>query len=273
MHTVRYFGRVRPGVEALELCSTHAFPRHAHDQFGLGIIVSGVHRSWSGRGSVEAEAGDFICVQPGEVHDGLPLAGAPRDWQMLYFAPGQAAPRRAASDQGTLEVARPAGHDPALARDFGRLFAALTAPGSDPLAADEAMAAVFARLRRRWSGRPIPREPPPCAVARARARLDAAVRDGLAASVPVPVRLDELAALEGVSRFQLLRGFVRAWGITPHAYLLQRRGQLARRLLARGLLPAEVAAAAGFADQSHLTRVFRRQFGVTPGRYRVALAG
>lgn len=273
MHTVRYFEQVRPGVEALELCSTRAFPRHAHDQFGLGIIVSGAHRSWSGRGSVEAEAGDFICVQPGEVHDGLPLAGAPRDWRMLYFAPGLAAPRRAASDRAPLEVVRPAGRDPILVRGFGRLFATLTTPGSDPLATDEAMAAVFARLRRRWSGRPTPREPPPCAVARARARLDAAVRGGMAGSVPGPVRLDELAALEGVSRFQLLRGFVRAWGITPHAYLLQRRVQLARRLLARGLPPAEVAAAAGFADQSHLTRAFRRQFGLTPGRYRAALAG
>jgi AraC-like DNA-binding protein len=87
-----------------------------------------------------------------------------------------------------------------------------------------------------------------------------------------PVTLAELAALSGVSRFQLLRGFVREVGITPHAYLVQRRVRLARRLLARGLPLAEAAIEAGFCDQSHMTRAFVRQLGVTPGRYRAALA-
>jgi AraC-like DNA-binding protein len=61
-------------------------------------------------------------------------------------------------------------------------------------------------------------------------------------------------------------------GITPHAYLVQRRVRLARGLLAAGRTPAQAAAEAGFADQSHLTRAFLRQLGVTPGRYRAALA-
>ena len=87
-----------------------------------------------------------------------------------------------------------------------------------------------------------------------------------------PATLADLAALAGVSRFQLLRGFARATGVTPHAYLLQRRVRLARQLLIAGRAPAEAAQEAGFADQSHLTRAFRRQFGVTPARYRAALA-
>jgi len=86
------------------------------------------------------------------------------------------------------------------------------------------------------------------------------------------VTLAELAALSGLSRFQLLRGFARATGITPHAYLVQRRVLLARRLLARGQTPAQAALQAGFADQSHLSRAFVRQFGITPGRYRAAIA-
>jgi AraC-like DNA-binding protein len=86
------------------------------------------------------------------------------------------------------------------------------------------------------------------------------------------VSLAELAALSGVSRFQLLRGFAREVGITPHAYLVQRRVCLARRLLADGQTPAQAAIQAGFADQSHMTRAFVRQLGVTPGRYRAAIA-
>lgn len=82
--------------------------------------------------------------------------------------------------------------------------------------------------------------------------------------------LAELAELSGVSRFQLLRGFAREVGITPHAYLVQRRVRLARQLLAKGQTPVQAAMQAGFADQSHMTRSFVRQIGVTPSRYQAA---
>jgi AraC-like DNA-binding protein len=86
------------------------------------------------------------------------------------------------------------------------------------------------------------------------------------------VSLAELAALSGVSRFQLLRAFSRQVGITPHAYLIQRRVLLAQRFLAAGQSPAQAALQAGFSDQSHMTRAFVRQVGVTPARYRAAVA-
>ena len=95
-------------------------------------------------------------------------------------------------------------------------------------------------------------------MARARARLD----DDPA----TPVSLAELAASAGVSRFAFLRAFRKQVGTTPHAYRLQAQARLARRLLLGGMAADEVAACAGFADQSHLTRVFARQFGMTPGR-------
>ena len=101
----------------------------------------------------------------------------------------------------------------------------------------------------------------PPAVAMALSRMDDAPE--------LPVTSAELARTAGMSRLQLLRG---AMGVTPHAYLLQQRVRLARRLLAAGDHPAEVAAAAGFADQSHLTRAFGRQLGITAARYRAAMA-
>lgn len=74
-----------------------------------------------------------------------------------------------------------------------------------------------------------------------------------------------------MSRFQLLRGFAGATGLTPHAYLVQRRIHLARRLIATGIPLAEAAIASGFADQSHMTRIFTRNHGISPGAYALAM--
>ncbi|MEH3144529.1 MAG: AraC family transcriptional regulator [Methylobacterium frigidaeris] len=252
-----------PGIAALRIVSDRGFPRHSHDQFGIGVLGFGAHRSWSGRGPVEAEAGDVITVNPGEMHDGSPVAGRARGWRMLYLDPTLAA--RAVQDEvpHPFESARPVVRDRCLAGHVERLFRRLTEVGTDPLAVEEDLLRTVMHWLLRHGGRPAPLPAPPPCVARALRRLDEAPH--------LPVSLAELAALSGVSRFQLLRGFSRTVGTTPHAYRLQRRVGFARRLLAAGSRPAAAAAEAGFADQSHLTRAFVRQFGVTPGRYRAAL--
>src|SRR5215831_7153114 len=75
------------GMEAVTFVSNHHFPRHSHDQFAIGVIAFGAQRSWSGMGQVEAVAGDVILANPGEMHDGVPLNGEVRGWQMIYFDP------------------------------------------------------------------------------------------------------------------------------------------------------------------------------------------
>jgi len=85
-----------------------------------------------------------------------------------------------------------------------------------------------------------------------------------------PVSLDELAAIAGLSRFHLLRSFQLAVGVPPHAYQIQLRVERACRLMQAGARPSQAASAVGFADQSHLTRHFRRIMHVTPGVYRGA---
>lgn len=72
-------------VQVVEARSCHKFARHTHDRYGIGLIVAGAHRSWSGRGMVEAGRGDLITCNPGEVHDGMSIGGA-RAWKMLYLA-------------------------------------------------------------------------------------------------------------------------------------------------------------------------------------------
>ncbi|MBC8058618.1 MAG: helix-turn-helix transcriptional regulator, partial [Rhizobiales bacterium] len=94
----------------------------------------------------------------------------------------------------------------------------------------------------------------------------------LAAELCDPPCLAELAASAGLSRYQLLRHFEKEYGLPPHAWLQQQRVQSARGLIRRGTPLVQVAAACGFADQSHMTRVFARHLGFTPGAWQRASA-
>jgi AraC-like DNA-binding protein len=252
-----------PGIEAMTLFSNHAFPRHSHDQFGIGIMTSGAQRSWSVIGHVESETGDVIMTNPGEIHDGLPVARSTRGWRILYLDPSLVA-REIANEEirGEL-IVRPVARDPQLAGHVARLCSEVRRPSQDRLAAEESLLCCLMLILQRhrvFAGSSAHRS---ASVVKAIRRLDAAPELGTS--------LAELAAMSGVSRFQLLRGFAREVGTTPHAYLIQRRVRLARRLLASGCSSADAAIRAGFADQSHMTRAFVRQFGITPGRYKAAI--
>jgi AraC-like DNA-binding protein len=253
------------GVEAVEAESSHSFPRHSHDGYGIGVIVRGAQKSASGRGPVEAGAGDVITCNPGEVHDGIPIDEAGRRWSMLYFDPAIAA--RAIADisegaSGEFEFTRPVLNQRPPAALFSELFEAMTdkEQGGEDLRREETLLILLANAQ----GERIERAMPPAPIAIARERIDG--------DPAAPVTLFDLAGESGLSRFQLVRGFARTLGLTPHAYLMQRRIQLARRLIVRGTSLAEAAFASGFADQSHMTRHFVRAYGFSPGAYATAVA-
>jgi AraC-like DNA-binding protein len=98
------------------------------------------------------------------------------------------------------------------------------------------------------------------------------VRDRLHDGYAAPLTADDLAAAAGCSRYAASRAFTAVYGLAPSDYQRQLRLRTARALLTRGASAAEAAATAGFADQAHLTRWFRRYYGVTPGVYRQAVA-
>jgi AraC-like DNA-binding protein len=84
-----------------------------------------------------------------------------------------------------------------------------------------------------------------------------------------PVNLEELAALAGMSKRNLIRAFAEATGVTPIAYWIQLRINRGAALLRTGTEPiTEVAFRSGFGDSNYFTRQFRKQFGVSPRQYR-----
>jgi AraC-like DNA-binding protein len=256
-HHVYFHRAPSMGISAMELASNHSFPRHSHDEYGIGVVLSGAQRSWSGIGLVESLPGDVITVNPGELHDGHPVDGAVRRWRIIYFDPKALSGQFMDVPQET-EFVSPSLTDPNLGRWVNRLFDRLV-EGADRLGVEEIVAHVVQRLVFPEARPAHDARTYSVSVKKARSRIDD--------DPSRPVTLAELAALSGVSRYQIVRAFSRELGITPYSYVIQRRVRLARELLVSGEALATAAQLAGFADQSHMTHAFMRQFGVSPGRY------
>ncbi len=92
------------------------------------------------------------------------------------------------------------------------------------------------------------------------------VCDYIAAHYQENISVDALAKLTGLSRYYLIRAFRAEYGLPPHAYANQLRLIEARQLLASGATPADAASTSGFYDQSHLNRLFKKTYGMTPGQ-------
>ncbi len=154
--------------------------------------------------------------------------------------------------------------DPVVGHLAHALLAALALPPSagEPLFVDGIHQALRAHLRSRQAPRPVRSR------VLSRRELDR-VDDLIAADLTAALRVDDLAAQVPMSPAHFSRAFKLATGVTPHAHVMRRRVEAARRLVAttpHGL--GHLAERTGFADASHLARHFRRHVGVTPGEYR-----
>ena len=263
-HHCRILGPPWPGVFGTDIDSARVYDPHWHTRFGFGVMERGAHRSMSGRGIVDATSGDVITTNPGEVHDGRPLGAASRRWRMVYLEVAAMASFVDAVDGvSNVRLTQPVIRDAGLLRAVRQLLLRIerwnAAPTSDAvLACEEAMVRACGLLVERHATVTPP--------VRIRGDLQC-VRNRLADDLAVTPSLTELAGIAGVSRYQLLRRFEQVYGVTPFRWLRQARIERARRLIASGSGLVGAAADSGFADQSHMTRVFFNHFGFTPGAW------
>lgn len=237
----------------------HRFSPHRHDSYAVGITTRGV-QSFRYRGaSRRAVAGNAFVLHPDELHDGGPGSEAGLGYRILYLDPALIG----AALGGDLPFVRePVSAAPWLTAALAAVFPDPDDP-RDPLREVDAVCLVAEALRRaagRQARRPAPRDP---ALDRLRAQL--------AADCAAPPAMAALERAYGRSRFALARQFRRAFGVSPSRFVVLRRLERARGLIAEGQPLAEAALAAGFADQAHLTRQFRAAYGTTPGRWRALL--
>lgn len=200
-------------------------------------------------------------------------AGWPDDWevegpgQVMTVKFSEALLRQAAAEAGLAAGAGLAPQfqlrDPRLTHVVMALHAELAAGGvPDMFYADRLGLALAGHLLRRY----IPAEKPvPGLSPRQWRRIAAYVDDHL----DQPVGPAELAELTGISPSHLQALFRRTAGMPLHQYVIRRRVERARGLLAEGRLPlAEIALEAGFAHQSHMARWLRRLVGLSPAEIR-----
>ena len=240
------------------------YDKHSHAHFSIGAITGGHSHYLNQRSLQEVGPGSLVLMNPEEVHACNPIADQPWSYLMFYLDTDWL--RSQQEEAGLGGEFRPfdmtASRDPLLYQGLLHLHHQLV-QGPDPLAREVACHLFSRQLLARltpasWDDRP------PQHLQRA-AEL---MQDDSAS----PLSLAELSAVAGLTPSHFVRAFSQHYGMTPHAYLLDRRIRHARTLLKQGQPLAEVALASGFADQAHFQRQFKRRVAATPGQYRTQLA-
>jgi len=245
----------------------HVFPPHTHETYVIGVTLDGVHSYMHKGVRVRCEAGTICFINPDEVHDGSPDSQG-YSYRMTYPSPQfLSALLRVETGRvvGPPHFRTPGVHDPELAQMFCAAHRALEGK-EEALFADEKLIGFYLTAIERYAGGlpgMIAAGQEPEAVAR--------IKDYLIAHMGEPTDFKTLAGQAGLSAWHLIRVFRKATGLTPHAWLVDRRVHHARELLRAGESPSHIAVQCGFADQAHLTRSFKARLGVTPGQYRALL--
>jgi AraC-like DNA-binding protein len=260
--------------------TSHVYHRHSHESYSFGVTETGAQAFTCRHGRHVSGPGMVMAFNPDDPHDGHAAGDGGFTYRMVHIWPDFFATLTGTDGRWPL-FRSPVLDDPEVARSLRRLHVVLTGPASELERFERLI--VAARLLVRHGSRrvaaPGPIRPGSGRVAAAgppgagsdpglAARIRACLHDAGAAA---DLTADDLATAAGCSRYAAYRAFQQAYGLAPSDYQRQLRVRAARRLLSRGVPPAVAAAEAGFADQAHLTRWFRRYYGITPGAYRGAV--
>jgi AraC-like DNA-binding protein len=240
------------------------FDRHFHDDFALGLMESGVQKIYCRGRDFFASAGSLITVNPGEIHDGCSADGSGYIYRILYI-PHELV-QEAGSPDGKREVVftDPVTRDPVFAARLSRLFSLLDK--EDILEVETAFYSLLITFLARHGSEKM-QLPGKQVFSDPVFKTCEYINDNAIENLS----LDDIAAVAGLSRFHFLRVFKKSTGMSPYAYLLHRRLQLAKEGIRRRKSLADAAIDAGFSDQSHLSRRFKAAYGITLNQYRKAV--
>ena len=262
---VRFF-RVQdaPDVEVYNTNGvSRSMPRHVHSVLSASVTLSGhrIHETRQAKRTVPP--GSILVVNVGEMHSSH-SSGVKSSTLAIRLLPPfltKMAYEITGRSDGVLPLREPVIQDLRLARQMLELQTVLET-ASFRLEKEERILAVFFALYSRHSSesvRELRHEREKTPILRACEYLQDCTEEN--------VSLETLSAVAGLSPFHFSRMFTKEMGVPPHTYQLQVRLQKATDLLASGCSVTDVAFATGFCDQSHLQKVFKKKYGITPGQY------
>lgn len=263
-----------PDLDNLELLwasyITHAFSPHVHEGFAIGVVQQGTTSTSYRHAHYDMPAGTVIVINPGELHTGEAASEQGWTYRMLYPKAKQL--QRIASEWADQPreipfFSTPVIFDNYLARLVLNMHLTLEDETSSLIERQSSFWWTMAQLIRRHAD-----DPPPESQVKVERNCVKKVRAYIEEHYAEDILLDQLAGLVNLNPCHMLRLFTKAVGLPPHAYLTNVRAKQAKRLLAGGVPIVEAAIMTNFVDQSHLTKRFKRVYGITPGQYLLSIS-
>ncbi|MBA1270000.1 AraC family transcriptional regulator [Pseudomonas carnis] len=255
-----------PFIEARSIADGRkvTYTRHAHEHFSIGAITTGCSYYHYGAHTFEISAGTVVLMNPGDVHACNPIHDQPWFYHMLYLDTPWLTDLQYqlgfSTDQGYRPFDTPHTRDTGLYHGLLDLYRTLVDEQAELLQKQSALVSYFTEVQQRLNPSLTP-------VREVNHKLERAA-DYIRAHCTQALKLEDICQAAELSPSYLIRAFKHYYGLTPHAFMVNRRIQFARSQLRNGALIADVALAAGFADQAHFQRTFKQHFAATPGQYR-----
>jgi AraC-like DNA-binding protein len=239
------------------------YDKHAHATFSIGAITGGRSTYLSGTRREAVGEGAVVVMNPEEVHACNPVDDGAWSYRMLYVdlawltdlqhSLGFSRNQDFRAFATTLTTA------PVLYAGLNALTDTLADADAATLHKQSAAVSFFTQVQQLLD--------PSAALPQAsNAKLRQAA-DFIRDNCTRTLSLEDICAAADLSASYLIRAFRQHFGMTPHAYLVNRRLQFGQAQLRRGRAIADVALEAGFADQAHFQRTFKRFLAATPRQY------
>lgn len=254
------FIEARSITDGREVCYT----RHAHEHFSIGAITAGRSTYIHEQSHFQVGTGTVVLMNPGDVHACNPIDNQPWSYLMLYVdTPWLTDLQHQLGFSHDLAFRRFSithNRDTLLFDGLKALYEVLVDQQQEVLHKHSAAVEFFTEVQLRLN----PVDPP---LREPNFKLERAA-DYIRDNCTQMLKLEDICLAAQLSPSYLIRAFKQQYGMTPHAFLVNRRIQFAQDRLRRGELIADVALEAGFADQAHFQRAFKQHLAATPGQYR-----
>lgn len=245
--------------------SDFSYSKHAHEEYSLGVTLQGRQDFFCQNSFHQSASGNVLIFNPEDVHDGHSGGEQALKYKMLYIHPDEFRPlfRSLGYQQSSiLRLSQPMADNPILRHQILRLSSTIQQANYSKIEFESGLFQIAQSLVAMSGNLDLGTQNSK--------RIDQLLlraRDYILASLEHNISIDDIANVANMSKFHFIRQFRQKFGITPHQYVLSCRVNLARRIIESGKSLNQAAFEAGFADDSHLSRHFKRIYGLTPKRF------